>query len=376
MLLYLLPAGAGIILLAIIPYIVYLFGVTFGKKPAETDLTAPGMLPPISIVICAYNEELTIARKIQSISSSTYPDVLTEVVLVIDCSDDKTEEVARSELAKANFSWKIHVNQQRSGKNISLNTGIGLTSNELVVATDADLVWDENSVEYLVQRILADGKCAAGTGDLQPNPGADRVTSMEKTYRSYFGRMAEWESAHDATPAFNGCLLILRKSIVGKVSETSGADDANLAYEAIRKGYRTFYETRAAIYEELPENLKKQYTQKVRRAKGLIQTTLANRDLLKVNRPFCRVFYPLRLWMYVITPTILLIGCVIFSAGLILNTPLLFLLLAAGFVLLSAVRPGNLITAFVTNQFYLLAGLYSRRKDAVLWKSTSQKAGE
>jgi len=376
MLLYLLPAGAGIILLAIIPYIVYLFGVTFGKKPVEIDLTAPGLLPPISIVICAYNEELTIARKIQSISSCTYPDELTEVVLVIDCSDDKTEEVSRSELAKANFSWKIHVNQQRSGKNTSLNTGIGLTSNELVVATDADLVWDENSVEYLVQRILADGKCAAGTGDLQPNPGADRVTSMEKTYRSYFGRMAEWESAHDATPAFNGCLLILRKSIVGAVNETSGADDANLAYEAIRKGYRTFYETRAAIYEELPENLKKQYTQKVRRAKGLIQTTLANRDLLKVNRPFCRVFYPLRLWMYVITPTILLIGCVIFSAGLILNTPLLFLLLAAGFVLLSAVKQGNLITAFVTNQFYLLAGLYSRRKDAVLWKSTSKKAGE
>jgi poly-beta-1,6-N-acetyl-D-glucosamine synthase len=376
MYLYSLPVGAGLILLAVIPYIIYLLGVTFGKKPAELELTSPDTLPPVSIVICAYNEELTIARKIQSISSSTYPDELTEVVLVIDCSDDKTEEVARSELANVDFSWKIHVNKQRSGKNTSLNTGIGLTSNELVVATDADLVWDERSVEYLVQRILADENCAAGTGDLQPNPGADRVTSMEKTYRSYFGRMAEWESAHDATPAFNGCLLILRKSIVGGVNETSGADDANLAYEAIRKGYRTFYETRAAIYEELPEDLKKQYTQKVRRAKGLIQTTLANRDLMKIDRPFCRIFYPLRFWMYVITPTMLLTGGVIFSFGLILSAPLLFLLLALFFLLLSAVRPGNLVTSFITNQFYLLAGLYSRRKDAVLWKSTSKKVGE
>ncbi len=376
MFLYLLPVGAGIILLAVIPYIAYLLGVTFGKKPVEMDLDTPKTLPAISIVICAYNEERTIARKIQSISSCTYPSELMEVVLVIDCSDDKTEEVARSELANVDFAWKIHVNEQRSGKNTSLNTGIGLTSNELVVATDADLVWDDKSVEHLVRRILADDDFAAGTGDLQPNPGADRVTSMEKTYRSYFGRMAEWESAHDATPAFNGCLLIMRKSIVQGVNETSGADDANLAFEAIRKGYRTFYETRAAIYEELPDNLKKQYTQKVRRAKGLIQTTLKNRDLLKVDSPFCRIFYPLRLWMYVITPTMLMIGGIIFSIGLLLNLPLLFLLLAAAFLLLSVMRKGNLITAFVTNQFYLLAGLYSRKNNAVLWKSTSKKVGQ
>ncbi|MDO9523668.1 MAG: glycosyltransferase [Methanocorpusculum sp.] len=376
MFLYLLPVGAGIILLAVIPYIVYLFGVTFGKKPVEMDLDIAKTLPAISIVICAYNEERTIARKIQSISSCTYPNELMEVVLVIDYSDDKTEEVARSELVNVDFSWKIYVNKQRFGKNTSLNTGIGLTANELIVATDADLVWDTTSVEHLVRRILADDKFAAGTGDLQPNPGADRVTSMEKTYRSYFGRMAEWESAHDATPAFNGCLLIMRKSIVDGVNETSGADDANLAFEAIRKGYRTFYETRAAIYEELPENLKKQYTQKVRRAKGLIQTTLANRDLLEVDRPFCRIFYPLRLWMYVITPTMLLIGGIIFSIGLLLNLPLLLTALLIAFLLFSVIKKGNLMTAFVTNQFYLLAGFYSRKNNAVLWKSTSKKVGE
>ncbi len=376
MFIYLLPIGAGIAILAVIPYIAYFFGVTFGKKPADINFKNQDSIPDISIVICAYNEERNIAGKIRSISSCTYPDEKIEMILVVDCSDDKTEEVARRELKNVRFSWKIHVNEQRSGKNISLNRGINLASHELVVATDADLVWDEKSVEILVRRILAEDKFAAGTGDLQPKPGADRVTSMEKTYRSYFGRMAEWECAHDSTPAFNGCLLILRKSIVNGVNEQTGADDANLAFEAIRKGYRTFYDTRAVIYEELPDNFKKQYTQKVRRAKGLIQTTLANRDLLKVNRPFSRIFYPLRIWMYTVTPTMLVIGGIILSIGLILNFPILFLILLVGFLLLSVVNNGNLITAFFTNQFYLLAGLYSRRKDAVLWKSTSKKVGE
>ena len=376
MLLYLHLIGAGIILLAIIPYIVYLFGMTFGKKPAEMDLKVPEMLPPVSIVICAYNEELTIARKIQSISSSTYPDELTEVVLVIDCSDDKTEEVARSELENVKFSWTIHTNEKRSGQNASLNTGISLTSNEIVIATDADLVWDAKSAEYLVQRLLSDDRLAAGTGDLLPNPGVDNITSMEKTYRSYYGRMAEWEYAHDATLSLNGCLLIFKKSIVSSIDATKGANDANLAYKTIREGYKTFYDTRAPIYEELPENLKKQYMQKVRRAKTLIQATLANVDLMKVNRPACRIFYPLRFWMYVITPTLLVIGGVLFSIGLILCAPIIFVLLVGILLAVSILKPENLITSFMLNQFYLLMGLYSPRRNAVIWKSTSKKAGE
>ena len=72
----------------------------------------------------------------------------------------------------------------------------------------------------------------------------------------------------------------------------------------------------------------------------------------------------------------LLIGGIFFSIGLILNVPLLFFLLAAAFLLFSIIRKGNLMTAFVTNQFYLLAGLYSRKNNAVLWRSTSKKVGE
>ncbi|MDO5846473.1 MAG: glycosyltransferase family 2 protein, partial [Methanocorpusculum sp.] len=180
----------------------------------------------------------------------------------------------------------------------------------------------------------------------------------------------------DSTYAFNGCLLIMRKSLVAGVNEEQGADDANLAFAAIRNGYRTFYDSRAGIYEELPENLKKQYTQKVRRAKGLIQTTLINRDILRENRPFSRIFYPLRIWMFVVSPTLLLLGGILFAAGLLLTVPLV---LAAGvllLVLLSVVKKGNLLTSFITNQFYLLMGLYSRRKDAVIWQSTSKKVGE
>ena len=133
---------------------------------------------------------------------------------------------------------------------------------------------------------------------------------------------------------------------------------------------------RIIVIPELPENLKKQYTQKVRRAKGLIQTTLMNRDLLKEKRPFSKIFYPLRIWMFTVTPTLLFSGAVLFCGGLLFIQPIVLVLGILALILLSVLKKGNLITSFITNQFYLFMGLYSRRKDAVIWQSTSKKVGE
>ena len=66
---YILFAGIFLVLLAAVPYVVYLFGMTFGKKPDEIKTGDVANLPDISIVVCAYNEERNIRKKIQSISS-------------------------------------------------------------------------------------------------------------------------------------------------------------------------------------------------------------------------------------------------------------------------------------------------------------------
>ncbi|MDU9376198.1 hypothetical protein McpSp1_07920 [Methanocorpusculaceae archaeon Sp1] len=370
---HLVLVGFSIAVLSAIPYIIYLFGVKFGKKISSVPQTESVSLPNISVVICAYKEERNIAKKIQSINDCSYPNDKIEVIIVIDKADDNTEGVAQDKLEHSDLSWKLHVNEERTGKNKSLNIGIGMASNDIIIDTDADVIWDTTTVEMLVRRLISEEKIAAVSADLQPYAAADRVTSMEKTYRSYFGRMSEWESANDATYIFNGNLIALKKSVIDGITEFIGPDDANIAFVAIRKGYRTIYDTQAKVYEELPENMGKQYSQKARRAKGLIQATLANTDLLKLKRPFSKIFYPMRIWMYVVTPTLFFLGAAIFAVGLLFVSPLLLFVLILAITLLSLVWKGNILTSFITNQLYLLAGLYSPRKDAVIWESTSKK---
>ena len=139
---YVFLAGVVLILLAAVPYIVYLFGMTFGKKPAEISIGDTETLPNISIVVCAYNEERNIKKKIQSISECSYPDEKIELIIVNDASKDNTEQVARKTLETVSFRWKLNTNEKQQGKNKSLNTGIDLASEDIVFSTDADLVWD------------------------------------------------------------------------------------------------------------------------------------------------------------------------------------------------------------------------------------------
>ena len=373
---YILLAGILLILFAAVPYIVYLAGMTFGKKIDEIKIDSKTELPDISIVVCAYNEERTIADKIESISDCTYPKDKIEFILAVDCAEDNTVAVAKRALENVEFKWIIHENEKRSGKNGSFNNGMKIASNNLIIDSDADVEWEKDAIEILVRRLISDENVAVVSGDLQPKVTGEMTSSLEKTYRSYFGKMSEWEGANDATYIINGCLLALRRDVIEEITTCIGPDDANIAFVAIRKGYRILYDGTAKVYEDIPESMKKQYTQKARRAKGIIQATLANRDLLKQKRLFSRVFYPLRIWMYTVTPTLFFAGMIVGFVGLLFSFPLLAVLAAILLMLIMRFGKNTLITSFITNQFYLFMGLYSRRKDAVIWQSTSKKVGE
>ena len=369
-------AGVVLILFAAVPYVVYLFGMTFGKKVEPLDRNAAAELPDISIIVCAYNEERTISDKIASISSCTYPKDKIEFVLVVDCADDNTVSVARNALDSVDFKWVIHENEKRRGKNGSFNNGLKIASHNIIIDSDADVEWDSQAIEILVRRLIQDENIAVVSGDLQPKVTSEMTSSLEKTYRSYFGRMSEWEGANDATYIINGCLLALRRDVIQEITTCIGPDDANIAFVAIRKGYRILYDGTAQVYEDIPESMKKQYTQKARRAKGIIQATLANRDLMKQKRIFSRVFYPLRVWMYAVTPTLFFAGLLASFIGMLFIFPILAVAALILLVLILRFGKNTLIASFITNQFYLFMGLYSRRKDAVIWQSTSKKVGE
>jgi biofilm PGA synthesis N-glycosyltransferase PgaC len=357
--------------IALVPYLIYLAGIWFGTK--STQIPAPSSYPDISIIMSAYNEELSIVKRLSNLQESHYPRERIEIIVVDDCSSDTTKNLAKSWLGRSGISYQFIENNERLGTNRSYNLAISRAHNDVIVTTDADVFFDPDALRYLIGRLLSDEKIAAVTGELRPIPNANSTTRLESVYRSFYGRMCEWESALDSTYNFNGALVAFRSGLITRINDKLGADDANTAFEAIRKGYRAVYEKRAIVFEEIPQSFAIQYRQKTRRATGLIEATLSNLDLLGKDTSFSRFFYPLRIFMYVCSPVIFSLSVLVFCSWLFLISPLLLLCLLVIFIGSGIIWRQNLVFAFILNQFYLIAGLANLGKDMRVWESTSAK---
>lgn len=370
----LLWIGLGLITAAIIPYIIFFIGITIGKKPGKPPALTE--YPPISIVISAYNEEAVIQKRVENILASSYPKDRYEVIFVDDCSSDNTRALAKEAFEKAGINHRIIVNTERLGTNRSYNKAMQMAQYPIVVTTDADVFFEREALENLIARLVSDERIAAVCGDLHPLPDdGSHPAQMESAYRNYYGRMCSWESAVDSTYTFNGALVAFKRDLVTRIDDKRGADDANTAFEAIRRGFRTAYEPGALVYEDIPRDFHKQYRQKIRRATRLIEATIANLDLLRHTRPFSRFFYPLRIYMYLVTPALFFFGSALFIVGLALSSPALALALLCLVALVAYFRRSSTIISFIANQVYLAKGLLNLGKDMRVWESTSNKAG-
>jgi cellulose synthase/poly-beta-1,6-N-acetylglucosamine synthase-like glycosyltransferase len=101
----------------------------------------PFLLPRISIVVCARNEEKNIRRCIESLLALDYPGEKTEINVVDDESADRTLEIFKEYSAR---DQRIRVystagmTHEIPGKQRPLNLGISNSTGEIVLITDAD----------------------------------------------------------------------------------------------------------------------------------------------------------------------------------------------------------------------------------------------
>ena len=108
----------------------------------------------LSLIVPAYNEEKTIWDVLTKIFRFI-PDV-HEVVVVDDCSDDRTPELVH-EFSKQEPRVKLYRHRVNEGKTAALRTGFAAVTGAIVIVQDADLEYDPEEIPHLVAPIR-DGK--------------------------------------------------------------------------------------------------------------------------------------------------------------------------------------------------------------------------
>jgi glycosyltransferase involved in cell wall biosynthesis len=104
----------------------------------------------LSVVVPAYNEAATLAAVVEKLLA--VPQLL-EIVVVDDCSTDRTREVAEG-LAAAHAQVRVERHERNRGKTEALRTGFRLTRGEIVIVQDADLEYDPAEIPLVILPIV------------------------------------------------------------------------------------------------------------------------------------------------------------------------------------------------------------------------------
>jgi len=116
------------------------------------------MISKLSILIPAYNEEQTIQVILNKVNEVKLPDGISkEIVIVNDCSKDKTvEKVEEFMAAHPEMNIRLFSQSVNQGKGAAINRAIQECTGEYLIVQDADLEYDPEEYNLLLKPVFMD----------------------------------------------------------------------------------------------------------------------------------------------------------------------------------------------------------------------------
>ena len=287
------------------------------------ELLASDYVPPVSMVVPAYNEEATIADSVRSFLALRYP--LHEVVVVNDGSKDSTLETLQREfdLCASDRSVRaqlktapvrgvyaapsehlIVVDKENGGKSDALNAGICAAQYPLVCCMDADVILNEDALLRIARPMIESSDVAAVGGIIRVANGCEVEKGILKEaklakaplpnfqqaeyLRAYLASRTAW-SKLNCLLIISGAFGLYRRSdmiFLGGYAHGTVGEDMELITRGHRilrendRRYRISFIPDPVAWTEVPDSLRVLRRQRDRWHRGLIDTLVRHRKML------------------------------------------------------------------------------------------------
>lgn len=250
--------------------------------------------PLVSIVVPGYNEEKVLENCVASILRSDYPHI--EVILVNDGSTDNTGPLMA---ALADQDERVSfIDKPNGGKGSALNVGTAAAAGEFLMFVDSDGVFGRDTVTRMLSGFTHE-RVGAVSGDDRPvnldNPLTCMLALISHVGTGFIRRAlalvhcmpvvsgnigAFRRSALEALPSPGGTGGSGAPAASGPFRTDSLGEDLELTWRMHRARYRVGFAPRAIVHAESPSTLRGLWRQRVRWARGLVQTTWLHRDMI------------------------------------------------------------------------------------------------
>lgn len=284
---------------------------------------------PVSIIVPAYNERLTVVETVRSLLALDYKAY--EIIVIDDGSRDGTSQALidafgmlpiprpiRRQVAcqpeesiYTSLDQKVPltlIRKQNGGKADALNMGINASRFPYFLCIDADSVLQHDSLREIVRPVLEDDSVVAVGGSIRPCNGVELENGRVKSYRLPDNILAcmqvlEYDRSFLAArilfDKFNGSMIIsgafglFKKETViacGGYDRTTMGEDMELVVKlhefcvSNALPYRIRYATEAICWTQVPESLRDLCTQRRRWHLGLFQSMTRHRALFAKPR--------------------------------------------------------------------------------------------
>lgn len=293
----------------------YLQHVEQAIGPEEERKATPAMLPPVSVLIPAFNEGPVIQDAIRSILRLDYPRL--EVLIIDDGSTDDTAAKAAALEGRHGKAIVRVISKANAGKAAALNTGIALARYPFVCCIDGDSTLAPGSLRAAM-RHFRDRRVAAVAGNVKVENRRNlwsRLQALEYIEGLNMPRRAQ--GFLRAVNIIPGPIGVFRRDVlrqIGGYDTDTFAEDADLTLKILTHGYRIEYAPDAIAYTEAPETLMGLLRQRYRWTRGILQAIGKRRGALISTRTDVAVWLSVAMMVFeaVIWPFMNVVGNLFF----------------------------------------------------------------
>ena len=302
----------------------YLFAMFYRPVPIDPDYT-----PGVTIVVPCFDEEEWIQRTIHSCINQDYPVDKLEVIVVDDCSNDRSAERVQQMIAELKaadtsdhayrVSERIRFLQQPTnmGKRDAMARGAKEAKHELLVFVDSDSFLDPFAIRNIVQP-FKDKEMGGVSGRTDvANTYTNALTKMQAVrYSIAFRVMKAAEGYFDAATCLSGPLSCYRKDLVLKYMDAwlnqrflgqkaTFGDDRSMTNFILRYN-RTTYQDSAVCMTIVPRSYQVFLRQQMRWKRSWLRESLIASRFRWKKEPFMSLGFYMGVLVPIAAPIIVL----------------------------------------------------------------------
>ncbi len=226
-----------------------------------------GFLPPVTLIVAAFNEGEILEEKIRNSLDLDYPADSLKLLFVTDGSTDNSTDVFER------FPQVRHIHQpERNGKLHALNRAMNEVTTDYVIFSDANSLLNRDCVANLV-RHYQDARVGgvAGEKKVVTYSSRDAVGTGEGLYWKYESWIKRMDADLNSVVGAAGELFSVRYSCYEPLSPDIILDDFVQSLKICLKGYIIKYDNTAFALETASLSLSEEIERKTRISAGGFQ---------------------------------------------------------------------------------------------------------